>query len=1034
MPQRFFFCLFAALCLMPFSDVARSRVFSADPQPQKNTIPFRVPDGFVAERVAAPPLVEHPMMACLDERGRLFIASAAGVNWRRPKLLKSPPNFIRVLDPADDKGHFDKSRVFADKMTLPMGVLWHDNSLYTASPPSLWHLRDTDKDGVADKRKELVTKFGFTGNAADVHGPVLGPDGWLYWCDGRHGHEIKRRDGSKMKGKAARIFRCKPDGSGVEVVCGGGMDNPVEIAFTPEGEPFATCNILISRPARHDAIIFAIEGGVYPWHEAYKEFPLTGELLPPVADLGWVAPAGLTRFRDDAFGREYRNNLFSAQFNRNRIQRHIVERKGASFVMKTEDFLVSDDKNFHPTDVLQDADGSLLVVDTGGWFRIGCPTSKIARPQIKGAIYRIRRKNASKVDDPRGLKLAWNDLTPDRLGGLLDDPRFAVRDRAIDRLADQGAAAIPALATILTTSKSTRACRNALWTLSRIDHPRARTLTRDMLSDKDFSVRLVAVKCAGMHRNDKALSKLTELVRDKDEHPAVRREAATALGRIGNREAVSALMEAVRNSSTDRFLEHSLLYALIRINDRNAVITHLRDTSPEVRRAALIVLDQMKDGKLTRELVTPLLNTEDRALRRAALRVIASNPSWGDEIVGLLSKWLDKSKLDEGQREIVGGILLGMSDHDGIQKLAADTLIDSKASPATRLLILDALGRTSKLPNTWKNALGKTLQDRDSQVAEQTVATLRSLGLKEFDETLRNLAGDAKRPRDLRLAAFATVAPRLKSVEPKLFTFIASQLDEKQPSLVRLAAASAMGSCNLDAEQLAKLSQEVASASALELPHLLAAYADSTDATVGKKLIAALSKSEGLNNLSAATLRRVLAKFPKEIQKSALGLTKRLQQAAEKQQQRLAELEILISGGDPDRGRLVFYGTKASCAVCHQVQKRGGQIGPDLSSIGAIRSGRDLLEALVFPSSSFARGYESYIVETAGGTLHTGVLARETAGALYLVTADRSKIRIERSDIASLLPGRVSIMPEGLDKQLSKQELRDLLAYLQSLR
>ena len=79
-----------------------------------------------------------------------------------------------------------------------------------------------------------------------------------------------------LKGQAARIFRCKPDGSEVEVVCGGGMDNPVAIAFTAEGEPLVTVNILHHKPARSDAIIYAIEGGVWPWHEAYNEFPRTG--------------------------------------------------------------------------------------------------------------------------------------------------------------------------------------------------------------------------------------------------------------------------------------------------------------------------------------------------------------------------------------------------------------------------------------------------------------------------------------------------------------------------------------------------------------------------------------------------------------------------------------------------------------------------------------------------------------------------------------------------------------------------------------
>ena len=58
---------------------------------------------------------------------------------------------------------------------------------------------------------------------------------------------------------------------------------------------------------------------------------------------------------------------------------------------RTRDFLTSRDPDFHPTDVIEDADGSLLVLDTGAWFIHGCPISRVAKPEIKGAIYRIRR-------------------------------------------------------------------------------------------------------------------------------------------------------------------------------------------------------------------------------------------------------------------------------------------------------------------------------------------------------------------------------------------------------------------------------------------------------------------------------------------------------------------------------------------------------------------------------------------------------------------------------------------------------------------
>ena len=156
-----------------------------------------VPDGYVVERIAASPLVERPIMACFDEQGRLYVGDSAGVNLKFDDLLKTPPHRILRLEDTDGDGVFDKSVVFADKMTFPMGALWYRGSLYVCAPPSVWKLTDTDGDGIADKREEIVTRFGSNGNAADIHGPFLGPDGWFYWTDGRHGHSIDQPDGSR---------------------------------------------------------------------------------------------------------------------------------------------------------------------------------------------------------------------------------------------------------------------------------------------------------------------------------------------------------------------------------------------------------------------------------------------------------------------------------------------------------------------------------------------------------------------------------------------------------------------------------------------------------------------------------------------------------------------------------------------------------------------------------------------------------------------------------------------------------------------
>src|SRR5690606_21456183 len=293
--------------------------------------PLQVPAGFEIELVAAPPLVQHPVMAAFDDQGRLFVADNAGLNLRKDELEEQLPNLIRLLEDTDGDGIFDKSTVFADEMTFPQGVLWHDGALYSASPPSIWKLEDTNGDGVSDRRQEIATGFEYTGNAADVHGPFLSPTGRLFWCHGRKGHEVYEGDRLVSKGLGARIWTSRPDGCDLHVFSGGVMDNPVELVFTEEGDIFGTVDIFYSGP-RADAIVHWVYGGVYPWMErALAEFKKSGDLLPPAVNLGHVAPAGLLRYQGMQFGDDYRNNLFLAEFNTHRVMRVMMERDGSSF-------------------------------------------------------------------------------------------------------------------------------------------------------------------------------------------------------------------------------------------------------------------------------------------------------------------------------------------------------------------------------------------------------------------------------------------------------------------------------------------------------------------------------------------------------------------------------------------------------------------------------------------------------------------------------------------------------------------------------
>src|SRR5207249_4650704 len=107
--------------------------------------------------------------------------------------------------------------------------------------------------------------------------------------------------------------------------------------------------------------------------------------------------------------------------------------------------------------------------------------------------------------------------------------------------------------------------------------------------------------------------------------------------------------------------------------------------------------------------------------------------------------------------------------------------------------------------------------------------------------------------------------------------------------------------------------------------------------------------------IPADVLRTRFSKFPAPVQKQLEPLLAQLSPDSETRKNRLEELASNLSGGDHRRGQNLFNGTKAACSTCHAVGYLGGQIGPDLTRIGSVRSERDLLEAILFPSISFVR-------------------------------------------------------------------------------
>ena len=994
---------------------------------------MQVPAGFEVSLAAGPDLVSYPMLGTLDDRGRLFLCESSGNTVETKEMAAGPDYIVRMVEDTDDDGVFDKSTVFADKLTLPAGAVWYRGSLFVAAPPDVIRFDDTDGDGVADHREVIASGWNLSANAASLHGPFMGPDGRLYLTDGRHGFKIKTKEGQLLEGLASRIWRLNPDGSELESFAGGGFDNPVELIFTPAGEAIGTMTYFTDpMNGQRDALIYYVEGGVYPkFHPAVSEFKRTGDLMPVVTKFARIAPSGLVRYEGSNFGAEYEGNLFSAQFNPHRVQRHVLHRDGATFKTDDEDFLTSTDPDFHPTDVMEDADGSLLVVDTGGWFIHGCPVSRIAKPEIRGAVYRIRKRDAARVEDPRGKRLGLEALPAAKLAGYLEDPRPAVRHQALELLVDHGEDAVADLDKLRNNSKFPDARSQAVFGLARIATPKAKAAVRDALNDDNFQVRIAAADAIGIDRDKQAVGRLREIVL-KDE-PPVRRQAATALGRIGDPSAVQDLLAAAA-SADERFVEHAITYALIQLKQPKPLLQSITSKQPGVRRAALVALDQMDGSPLTRHEVAPFLKDDSPALRQTALWVFSHHPDWSGEVLAFLRTTLSSKTLHDDDQAAVRGTLLSFCEDDKVQQLVAGALTNPALDADRRLFLLDVMDgcSLSKLPPVWTRALASLLHAQDP-VAVRVIELMRARRVEGLDDQLTTVARDTARSNAVRAVALGVLASRNLPLDDASFRFLLTLLNSASEADLRLTASQSLAKAALSEAQLLVLAQEqLAKADGVTLPYLLDAFRGKTSEKADEAMIAGLSSSgKPLTNTAAVRLEEVVRDLPQAIQTKAEPLLAPLRAGDAQRQKRIEELEPLLQGGDIGRGRAVFFGKKAACSSCHTIGMEGGHVGPDLTAVGAIRSGPDILEAVVFPSASFVPGHEVYRVETKTD-VYSGVRGENDSDALEIISGPQERVRIPRSEVVSMELSKVSLMPDGFDTDLSHQELTDLFAFLQS--
>jgi putative heme-binding domain-containing protein len=732
---------------------------------------------------------------------------------------------------------------------------------------------------------------------------------------------------------------------------------------------------------------------------------------------------------------------------------------GATFTTIDSDFVSSDFVDFHPTDAVVDADGSLLVIDTGGWYKLCCPTAQLWKPDVLGGIYRVRKIGAKPPNDPRGKNIDWAKLTASQLWSLFDDRRPVVRQRAsrgfVERqdsaelktfiaavLRDGNPDSIPHVD--LRQENRGRAAMERVWALSQIETPESRQLIREyFFAQASESIQRVAMQSISLNRDAGGKGLLARTLHF-NKRASNRRIAAEALGRLGDRFAGQNLLEAAEKAD-DRILQHSIIYALIELADPPATRKGLVSKEPKTIAAALIALDQMPGGDLKAADVIPHLGAADETLRQAARWVVLRHSDWGGELTEWLRAELTSvrsapvTESDRTTSTSLETMFVAFSSQAPIQQLLADVVAEEDAAPQVQAFALRVMNEAKlhAVPQPWVAALARVIDEANPKLLPLALAAARSLppaATKDaaLQKALSDIAESSQFTAELRIDALAIMAGHAKQLSDAQFELLAAALTTDNPVSMRSAAADAIAKSHLSQPQLGSLCGAVRSAGPLEVNRLFKPFEQSPDEQIGLKLIASLKESPALSSVRINFLREALAKYGSQVQEAIGQLESLVNVDAAVQRKQIEELLPQMSKGDVRRGHSVFYSTKAACAACHRLGYAGGTIGPELTHIGKTRTERDLLESVLFPSLSFVRSYEPVQIVTQDGKTLNGVIRDENTQEYVVATgADQDQIvRIPRSDVEELQPSNVSIMPAGLDKQLTPQELADLVAFL----
>jgi putative heme-binding domain-containing protein len=940
---------------------------------------FEIDPAFEISLWAEDPLLAKPIQMNFDPQGRLWVASSALYPQIAPG--QTADDKIVILEDTKGLGKADKSTIFADGLFIPQGVEPGDGGCYVGQSTELLHFTDTHGVGHADQRRVVLSGFGTEDTHHMVHTLAWGPDGMLYFDQSIYIHSHIETPNGVVRLNSGGIFHLRPPSMQLDVFLRG-FCNPWGHQFDSFGQSFVTDG------AGYEGISWGIRDATYFTYAGMRRE------MQSISPGQYPKFCGLEIVASQQFPDAWQGNFLTADFRAHRIVRFSLTDDGAGYVTKQmSDLVGSTNVTFRPVDMKFGPDGALYVAD---WSNPIINHGEVdfrdpRRDHEHGRIWRITAKGRPLLPRVNLAKLPTEKLFNELLSSNLYDVQQSRRV-----LTERGKSILRPLKKWTAHQTDPQALLQALWMFQSID-VRNDPLLDTLLQTSDGRIRAAAVRVLSLWPRsitadcyERALS---------DPFPRVRVEALRAVALIPSLRSATLALDTL-NHPMDPFLDYALW---LTINDlAQPWLEGLRsgswnaDDKPKQLDFALQAIQP--------ELTAPVL---DDVLKKHPLTRDCHGP-W-IELIGRSGSTDDVDRL--------------------YQKLIGDGFEVSVYSRA-----ISALNVASSRGVTPKSNLQKIVALFDSSDPTTRVEAIKLAGnWGERTESTSPLAIIVKAPGTpplVRTAAFDALK-KIGGVET--IELLQSLASKDETPAIRQSAVLALASLDLTHDgtnAISLLSTETNDANALKVWRALL-----NNAGAGPVLAASLPHSGFPSSVGRAGVRAVRESGRPEPElvvalTRAAGLQGKESTLTKEEIAKLAD--AVLKRGNAARGERIFRRPQQSCTSCHSVGGVGGQVGPDLTSIGASSQLDYLIESVLYPNKEIKDGFHSYLIETTDDEDLTGIPVHEDEKELTLRTAGDQEITIQKSHIKTQKMGG-SLMPSGLVDNLSDQEQLDLYRFLSEL-